>query len=68
MTMETKNSYIKRMAQLGNFKLFPLFVVQRHQKLMFAFINSSEILRGISSPCSDFCFIKLVIILSVLGE
>lgn len=42
MRMEAKNSYFKRIAQLGNFKNIALSVARRHQKLMCAFINSED--------------------------
>ena len=68
MRMEAKNSYIKKIAQLGNFKNIPLSVARRHQKLMCAFINSSDFFeRSISSACSEFCLVKLIII-SFLGD
>ena len=60
MRMEAKNSYIKRIAQLGNFKNISLSVARRYQKLMCAFINSSDVFeRSISSACSEFVWLNL---------
>ena len=60
MRMEAKNSYFKRIAQLGNFRNIPLSVARRHQKLMCAFINSSDFVeRSISSACSEFVWLNL---------
>ena len=60
MRMEAKNSYFKRIAQLGNFRNIPLSVAGRHQKLMCAFINSSDFFeKSISSACSEFVWLNL---------
>ena len=69
MRMEAKNSYIKRIAQLGNFKNIPLSVARRHQKLMCSFINSNDFFeRSVSSACSEFCLVKLIFIILFLGH
>ena len=39
---EAKNSYFKRIAQLGNFKNIALSIARCHQKLTCAFINSED--------------------------
>ena len=54
MRMEAKNSYFKRIAQLGNFKNIALTVARRHQKLMCAFLNDQKFLEkdiDMSSIC-----------------
>jgi len=40
--MEAKNSYFKRIAQQGNFKNIALSVARRHQKLMYALLQSDD--------------------------
>ena len=42
MRMEAKNSYFKRMAQIGNFKNIPLSVARRHQKFICAYLNGDN--------------------------
>ena len=42
MRMEAKNSYFKRMAQIGNFKNIPLSVARRHQKFICAHLNADD--------------------------
>ena len=42
MRIEAKNSYFKRIAQVGNFKNIALTVAKRHQKLMCAYLNSED--------------------------
>lgn len=37
--MEAKNSYFKRIAQLGNFVNLPLSVAKRHQRLLCAHLQ-----------------------------
>lgn len=39
MRMEAKNSYFKRVAQIGNFKNLPLSVAKRHQRLLCGFLQ-----------------------------
>ncbi len=39
MRMEAKNSYFKRIAQLGNFVNLPLSVAKRHQRLLCAHLQ-----------------------------
>ena len=39
MRMEAKNSYFKRIAQIGNFKNIALSVARRHQKFACAQLN-----------------------------
>ena len=41
MRMEAKNSYFKRIAQIGNFKNLPFSVCQRHQRLMCAYLQGT---------------------------
>ena len=53
MRMEAKNSYFKRIAQLGNFKNLPLSIAKRHQRLLCAnlqgpFFSYNELESG---PC-----------------
>ena len=42
MRMEAKNSYFKRVAQIGNFKNIALTVARRHQKLVCAYLNDKN--------------------------
>ena len=42
MRMEAKNSYFKRVAQIGNFKNIALTVARRHQKLVCAYLNDKS--------------------------
>lgn len=39
MRMEAKNSYFKRIGQIGNFKNLPLSIARRHQKLLCAYLQ-----------------------------
>ena len=39
MRMEAKNSYFKRVAQIGNFKNLPYSVARRHQRLLCGFLQ-----------------------------
>ena len=39
MRMEAKNSYFKRVAQIGNFKNLPFTVAKRHQRLMCGYLQ-----------------------------
>ena len=42
MRMEAKNSYFKRVAQIGNFRNIALIVARRHQKLVCAYLNDKR--------------------------
>jgi hypothetical protein len=39
--MEAKNSYFKRVAQIGNFKNIAFSVAKRHQRLACAYLQST---------------------------
>ncbi len=42
MRMEGKNSYFKQIAQGSNFKNVPYTVARRHQRLLCAYLQSSD--------------------------
>ena len=42
MRMEAKNSYFKRVAQIGNFKNLPYSVARRHQRLLCGFLQGKS--------------------------
>ena len=42
MRMEAKNSYFKRIAQIGNFKNIPLSVARCHQKFICAHLSDDD--------------------------
>lgn len=42
MRMEAKNSYFKRIAQIGNYKNVPLSVAKRHQRLMCSYLTGED--------------------------
>ncbi len=39
MRMEAKNSYFKRVVQIGNFKNVPYSVARRHQRLLCGYLQ-----------------------------
>ena len=41
MRMEAKNSYFKRIGQIGNFKNLPLSVARRHQHLLCGYLQGN---------------------------
>ena len=53
MRIEAKNSYIKRIFQLGNFKNIALTVVHHHQKLMCPLRNSNDFFEKFVSSLSS---------------
>lgn len=53
MRMEAKNSYFKRIAQLGNFKNIALSVARRHQKLVCAYLNDKNFFGRLVSKLSS---------------
>jgi hypothetical protein len=53
MRMEAKNSYFKRIAQLGNFKNIALSVARRHQKLVCAYLNDTNFFGRLVSKLSS---------------
>ena len=53
MRMEAKNSYFKRISQLGNFKNIALTVVIHHQKLMCSLLNNKNFFEKFISSSSS---------------
>ena len=41
MRMEAKNSYFKKVSQLGNLKNLPFSIASRHQKLMSGYLQGA---------------------------
>lgn len=68
MRMEAKNSYFKRISQIGNFKNLPLSVATRHQKLMCSYLHGPmfDYWELESGPCESFKLISLLIYLLYL--
>uniref|UniRef100_A0A1X7SSC1 Secreted protein n=1 Tax=Amphimedon queenslandica TaxID=400682 RepID=A0A1X7SSC1_AMPQE len=56
MRMEAKNSYFKRISQIGKFKNLSLSVTNRHQKLMCSYLHGPvfDFWELESGPCESF--------------
>ena len=54
LRMEAKNSYFKRIAQIGNFRNIAFSVAKRHQRLACAYLQSTKFFSEYEvGPCNN---------------
>ena len=59
MRMEAKNSYFKRVAQIGNFKNIAYSVARRHQRLLCAHLQGEHFFTYDELECGPSAYIKI---------